>query len=36
MMKLENIHPGEILKKEFLDPTGISTGRLSIVMHIFC
>ena len=27
--KLSNIHPGEILKEEFLDPMGISAYRLS-------
>jgi addiction module HigA family antidote len=29
MSKLKNIHPGEILKKEFLIPLGISAYRLS-------
>ncbi|MGI0108268.1 HigA family addiction module antitoxin [Salinimicrobium sp. WS361] len=29
MIKLENIHPGEILKEEFLDPMEISAYRLS-------
>lgn len=29
MDKLENIHPGEILKLEFLDPLKISAYRLS-------
>ncbi|MCM4161747.1 HigA family addiction module antidote protein [Antarcticibacterium flavum] len=29
MTKLNNIHPGEILKEEFLDPLGISAYRLS-------
>lgn len=29
MEKLKNIHPGEILKKEFLDPMGLSAYRLS-------
>jgi len=29
MKKLDNIHPGEILKKEFLDPMEISAYRLS-------
>lgn len=29
MKKLNNIHPGEILKEEFLDPMGISAYRLS-------
>jgi len=29
MKKLKNIHPGEILLKEFLEPLGISAYRLS-------
>lgn len=29
MKKLENIHPGEILKEEFLEPMEISAYRLS-------
>ena len=29
MKRLPNIHPGEILKEEFLDPFGISAYRLS-------
>lgn len=29
MDKLKNIHPGEILKEEFLDPLEISAYRLS-------
>lgn len=29
MEKLKNIHPGEILKEEFLDPLGITAYRLS-------
>src|SRR5271165_5088756 len=29
MKKLRNIHPGEVLKEEFLDPMGISAYRLS-------
>ena len=29
MNKLDNIHPGEILKEEFLDPMEISAYRLS-------
>ncbi len=28
MKKLENIHPGEILKEEFLDPMEITAYRL--------
>ena len=29
MRQLNNIHPGEVLKEEFLDPMGISVYRLS-------
>ena len=29
MKKLKNIHPGEILQKEFLIPVGVSAYRLS-------
>jgi addiction module HigA family antidote len=29
MQKLPNIHPGEVLKEEFLDPMGISAYRLA-------
>ncbi len=29
MRHLKNIHPGEILKEEFLEPMGISVYRLS-------
>ena len=29
MAKLNNIHPGEVLQKEFLEPMGISAYRLS-------
>ena len=29
MENLKNIHPGEILKEEFLDPLGITAYRLS-------
>jgi addiction module HigA family antidote len=29
MERLPNIHPGEILKEEFLDPMGISAYRLA-------
>lgn len=29
MSRLENIHPGEILQKEFLEPLGISAYRVS-------
>jgi len=29
MIRLKNIHPGEILKEEFLEPLGISAYKLS-------
>lgn len=29
MGKLKNIHPGEVLKEEFLEPLGITAYRLS-------
>jgi addiction module HigA family antidote len=29
MRKLKNIHPGEVLKEEFLEPLGITAYRLS-------
>jgi addiction module HigA family antidote len=29
MARLNNIHPGEVLKEEFLDPMGISAYRLA-------
>lgn len=29
MAQLRNIHPGEVLKEEFLEPMGISAYRLS-------
>ena len=29
MEKLKNIHPGEILKEEFLEPMGVSAYRLA-------
>ena len=29
MSRLKNIHPGEILKEEFLEPMGITAYRLS-------
>lgn len=29
MTELNNIHPGEVLEKEFLEPLGISAYRLS-------
>ena len=32
--KLEPIHPGEILREEFLRPLGLSANRLSIGLRI--
>jgi addiction module HigA family antidote len=34
MKTLANIHPGEILREEFLSPLGISAYRLSKELHI--
>ncbi len=34
MVKLKNIHPGEILNEEFLIPMGISAYRLAKETHI--
>src|SRR5262245_8604698 len=34
MEKIENIHPGEILKEEFLDPLGITPYRLAKEINI--
>lgn len=32
--KLSPLHPGEILKKEFLDPMGLSQNRLAMALHV--
>jgi len=34
MDRLHNIHPGEILQEEFLEPFGVSAYRLSKEIHI--
>jgi len=34
MKKLKNIHPGEILKEEFLEPLDISAYRLAKETHL--
>ena len=34
MERLRNIHPGEILQEEFLEPFGVSAYRLSKEIHI--
>jgi addiction module HigA family antidote len=34
MDKLPNIHPGEILKEEFLEPFGITAYKLAKDIHI--
>ena len=34
MARLKNIHPGEILLKEFLEPLGISQNKLAIDMRV--
>lgn len=32
--KLANVHPGEVLKKEFLEPMNISENRLSEAINV--
>jgi addiction module HigA family antidote len=32
--RLPNIHPGEMLKEDFLDPLGISPHRLAQDLHV--
>ena len=32
--KLEPVHPGEILQKEFLEPMGLSQNKLAIALHV--
>jgi addiction module HigA family antidote len=34
MERLENIHPGEVLQAEFMEPLGISAYRLSKALSI--
>ena len=34
MERLDNIHPGEILKEDFLDPLGITAYKLAKDLHI--
>ncbi len=34
MTKLNNIHPGEVLAEEFLQPLGITAYRLAHTLHI--
>lgn len=34
MPKLNNIHPGEVLMEEFLEPMGISQNRLARAMNV--
>jgi len=35
MKKLANVHPGEVLLKDFLEPMGISQNTLARAMTIF-
>ena len=35
MDKLPNIHPGEVLKEEFLTPMGITPYRLAKALALF-
>ena len=32
--KLEPVHPGEILQKEFLEPMGLSQNKLAMALHV--
>ena len=32
--KMEPVHPGEILQKEFLEPLGLSQNKLAISLHV--
>jgi len=32
--KLDPLHPGEVLQKEFLDPMGLSQNRLAMALHV--
>ena len=34
MADLEPVHPGEILKEDYLDPMGITPHRLAIELHL--
>jgi addiction module HigA family antidote len=34
MKKIKNIHPGEVLKEEFLKPLNISTYRLCMDINV--
>ena len=32
--KLNPLHPGEILQKEFLEPMGLSQNKLAMALHV--
>ncbi len=32
--KLDSVHPGEILQKEFLEPMGLSQNRLALALGV--
>ncbi len=32
--KLDPVHPGEILQKEFLEPMSLSQNRLAMALHV--
>lgn len=34
MLKLKNVHPGEVLLEEFLEPLSISQNKLANDMHV--
>ena len=32
--KLDPLHPGEVLQKEFLEPMGLSQNKLAMALHV--
>ncbi|SPD73038.1 conserved hypothetical protein [uncultured Desulfobacterium sp.] len=32
--KMNPVHPGEILQKEFLEPMGLSQNKLALALHV--
>ena len=32
--KIEPLHPGEVLQKEFLEPMGLSQNKLAMALHV--
>jgi addiction module HigA family antidote len=33
-VKMEPVHPGEVLQKEFIEPMGLSQNRLALALHV--